>query len=57
MIVPDTSVIVSGKFREYIVKKKDARDSINMDSDRRIVSSAVSYLEFKNFINAKKSLL
>ncbi len=23
--VPDTSVIVSGKFREYIVKKKDAR--------------------------------
>ena len=40
---------------EFIKDRKDVpEDSINMDSDRRIVSSAVSYLEFKNLIDAKK---
>ncbi len=40
---------------EFIKDRKDVpEDSINIDSDRRIVSSAVSYLEFKNLIDAKK---
>ena len=40
---------------EFIKDRKDVpEDSINMDSDRRIVSSAVSYLEFKNLIDTKK---
>jgi len=40
---------------EFIKDRKDVpEDSINIDSDRRIVSSAVSYLEFKNLIDTKK---
>jgi phenylalanyl-tRNA synthetase alpha chain len=40
---------------EFIKNRKDVpEESINIDTDKRIVSSSVSYLEFKNLIGVKK---
>jgi len=43
------------KVLNYIKNLKDVpEESIDIDSDKRIISSSISYLEFKNLINVQK---